>query len=186
MLENGFVKIYRSLLKWEWYDDLPTRVLFIHLLLTANYEDKEWHGITVKRGSRVSSWQILSRETKLSIQQCRTAAHNLESTGELTRSKYAKYTVFSIVNYNKFQEVNKVNNKKTTSNQQATQHSVNKQSTGFQQQCKKDKESKRKQEERNNIRAREENSSDADTGRQFELPPGQLGGVYHINEGNDF
>ena len=103
MLENGFVKIYRSLLKWEWYDDINTKVVFLHLLLTVSIEDSKWHGITVKRGSRVASYAVLANETKLTVKQIRTAISHLETTGEVARYKHAKFTVFSINNYDKYQ-----------------------------------------------------------------------------------
>lgn len=105
MLENGFIKLYRSLLKWEWYDDVNTKVVFLHLLLTVSIEDSKWHGITVRRGSRVSSYAILAKETKLSVNKVRTAIRHLEATGEVTRSKYPKYTVFAINHFDKFQSV---------------------------------------------------------------------------------
>lgn len=103
MLENGYVKLYRSLLKWEWYDDVNTKVVFLHLLLTVSIEDSKWHGITVKRGSRVSSYPVLAKETGLSVKQLRTAISHLEATGEVARTKYPKYTVFAINNYDTFQ-----------------------------------------------------------------------------------
>ena len=28
MLKNGYIKLYRSLLDWEWYDDTVTKCLF--------------------------------------------------------------------------------------------------------------------------------------------------------------
>ena len=84
MLENGYVKIYRSLLKWEWYDDVNTKVVFLHLLLTVSIEDSKWHG-------------------GLSVKQLRTAISHLEATGEVARTKYPKYTVFAINNYDTFQ-----------------------------------------------------------------------------------
>jgi hypothetical protein len=34
---GGYIKLYRSLLKWEWYDDSNVFRVFMHLLLTANY-----------------------------------------------------------------------------------------------------------------------------------------------------
>ena len=37
MLEGGFILLHRSILRWEWYGDLNTARLFIHLLLTVNY-----------------------------------------------------------------------------------------------------------------------------------------------------
>lgn len=103
MLENGFIKLYRSLLKWEWYDDVNTKVVFLHLLLTVSIEDSKWHGITVRRGSRVSSYAKLAAETGLSVKQIRTAVDHLESTGEVARTKYPKYTVFAINNFDVYQ-----------------------------------------------------------------------------------
>lgn len=103
MLENGFVKLHRSILKWEWYDDVNTKVVFLHLLLTVSIEDGKWHGITVKRGSRVSSYAKLAKETGLSVKQIRTAIDHLEATGEVARTKYPKYTVFAINNFDLYQ-----------------------------------------------------------------------------------
>ncbi len=41
---NGtWIKLYRKMKHWEWYDDIPTKVLFIELLLTVNSKDKQWH-----------------------------------------------------------------------------------------------------------------------------------------------
>lgn len=134
MLENGFIKLYRSMLKWEWYDDINTKVVFLHLLLTVSIEDSKWHGIEIKRGSRVASFEVLSKETKLTFQQVRTAIKHLETTGEVTRSAHSKFTVFSVNNYDKFQTV--------TSNITNNQQTTNKQLTNNQQQYKKVKEDK--------------------------------------------
>jgi len=37
------------MLDWEWYDDINTKVLFIHLLIKANWKEKKWRGIKIKR-----------------------------------------------------------------------------------------------------------------------------------------
>ena len=105
VLENGFIKLHRSLLKWEWYDDINVFKLFIHLLLTVNLYDEKWQGKTIKRGTRVTSYSVLSKETKLSIQQIRTVLKKLSSTGELTVKKTPKYTVVTVNNYDKFQSL---------------------------------------------------------------------------------
>ncbi len=57
MLEGGFILLHRSILRWEWYGDLNTARLFIHLLLTVNYEPQRWQGIAVERGSAWRAWQ---------------------------------------------------------------------------------------------------------------------------------
>ncbi len=105
MLEGGYIKIYRSLLKWEWYDDANTFRVFLHLLLTVNHEDSKWHGIVVKRGSRICSFRKLAAETGLSVDQTRTAIKHLKSTHEITHDANREYSVFTINNYDKFQGV---------------------------------------------------------------------------------
>ena len=105
MLESGYIKLYRSLLSWEWYDDINTKTVFLHLLLTVNIAKRQWHGISVPCGGRVSSYAVLAEETKLTERQVRTAIKHLEMTGEVTRYKYPKFTVFAINNYDKYQLV---------------------------------------------------------------------------------
>lgn len=138
MLENGFVKLHRSILKWEWYDDVNTKVVFLHLLLTVSIEDGKWHGITVKRGSRVSSYAKLSKETGLSVKQVRTAIDHLEATGEVARTKYPKYTVFAINNFDLYQ----TGASKTADNRQGS----GKVGAGWGQQYKKVEEDKEDKE----------------------------------------
>lgn len=101
--KKGFVKLYRSMLTWEWYDDINVKILFLHLILTANYEDKKWRGKVIKRGQRVVSVKKLSEELGITIQQTRTAINKLISTNEITSSKFAECNVLTLVNYDKFQ-----------------------------------------------------------------------------------
>ena len=103
MLKNGYIKLHRSILDWEWYDDPKTKTVFLHLLLTANIADVQWHGITVKRGERVSSFRKLADETNLSIKEVRTAINHLKRTQEVAHLPHGEFSVFSIKNYEKFQ-----------------------------------------------------------------------------------
>lgn len=103
MLENGYIKLHRSLLKWEWYDDINVFKLFIHLLLTVNLYDEKWQGKTIKRGTRVTSYSVLSKETNLSMRQVRTALNKLSATQSVTIKTTPKYTVVTVNNYDKFQ-----------------------------------------------------------------------------------
>jgi len=47
---EGWVKLHRQLENWEWYTDVPVKVLFLHCLIKANFEDKNWRGINIKSG----------------------------------------------------------------------------------------------------------------------------------------
>lgn len=100
---SGFVKIFRSLKEWEWYDDHNATRLLVHLLLSVNYEDKKWKGIDIPKGSMVLSWDTLAKDVGLTPMQCRTSMSKLESSGEVTRKVTNKYQFVSLVKWDKFQ-----------------------------------------------------------------------------------
>ena len=80
VLAGNYIKINRSMLEWEWYKDTNTKILFLHMLLKANWKDSSFMGTEVKRGSFVSSTKNLSLETGLSEKQVRTSILHLKKT----------------------------------------------------------------------------------------------------------
>lgn len=129
--DKSFIKLHRRMLKWEWYDDINTKVLFIHLLLIANWEDKKWKGIVIKRGQVVAGRKKLSKETGLTEQQIRTSLNKLISTNEITSKTTNKYTLLTIEKYDVYQQKEEKNN--TRNNQQLNQQITNNQPTNNQQ-----------------------------------------------------
>lgn len=118
-MDNGFVSLHRKLLDWEWYDDINVKVLFIHLLLKANWKEKDWHGINIKRGSFITSINKLAIETHLSPMQVRVALDKLILTNEITKVSNREYTVITVNNYCLYQDSNTQDNEPVT-NQQHT------------------------------------------------------------------
>ena len=115
-MADAFIKIYRKMLDWEWYRDTNTFALFLHCLLIANWKDGRFMGVEIPRGSFVSSYPQLAQQTNMSVQNVRTAVNHLKSTGELTVKSHAKFSVFTVVKYNDYQDANS----QLTDNQQAT------------------------------------------------------------------
>ena len=103
MYDNGFIVLHRSILNWEWYNDKNTTLLFIHLILTANYVPKEWHGRKIDVGQKVTSLSKLSQEINLSIKEIRTSLKHLQQTGEVACESTNQYTVITVKNYEKYQ-----------------------------------------------------------------------------------
>ena len=95
-MHRGFAKLYRKFLDWEWYDDIPCKVLYLHCLLQANHKDKEYRGNLVKRGSFLTSFDKLSKETGLSVKQVRTAQSKLEPKYLASKRTKLGQTVFVI------------------------------------------------------------------------------------------
>ena len=124
-MDDGFIKIHRRMLKWEWYKDTNTKVLFLHCLLKANWKDGRFQGIEVPRGSFVTSLSTLSeelssKEQTFTVQNVRTSLKHLTLTGELTSKSYSKYRIITVNKYNEYQVANIVPNKQLTNSQQAT------------------------------------------------------------------
>jgi len=131
MEEKGFIILYRKLIDWEWYDHIPTKVLFIHLLLKANHTTKLWRGNEIKRGQYLTSLNTLSQETGLSVKQIRASLNNLEKTGELGKQTTNLNTLISITNYDYYQAKGTPKDKPTANEgqgegkQRATTNNVN-------------------------------------------------------------
>jgi Fe-S oxidoreductase len=104
---SGWIKTHRTMFEWEWYKDVPVKVLFFHLLMKANYEDNTYQGIIIKRGCLITGRRELSVETGLTEAQVRYALEKLRSTSESTKelilTTNAQGTHIQIVRYNEYQ-----------------------------------------------------------------------------------
>ena len=129
MLQNGFIALHRSLLSWGWHTDPATGWLFVNLLLMANWTDSEWQGMTIERGQLVTGRKALAAQTGLSEQTVRTSLNRLKSTNEITIASTNKFSVITIVNYGKFQDVPEMPTSTLTSNLTNNQPAANQQLT---------------------------------------------------------
>lgn len=100
---EGYIKLYRQIMKWEWYDDANTFRLFIHLLLKANYEDAQWRGLAIKRGQLFTSIGHLSHELKISDKAIRIALDKLIKTKEVASKGASNGTMITICKYDSYQ-----------------------------------------------------------------------------------
>lgn len=128
---EGWIKIYRKMLDWEWYRDVNTKSLFLHLLLIANTKDGEWQGVPIKRGQVATSLSSLARELGMSIQNVRTSLTKLKLTRNLTSESTNKLTIITICKFEDYQDLQQAN-------QQAEQHATQQQTNNKQEDKKKE------------------------------------------------
>lgn len=119
---NGFVKLHRKILQWGWFHDHNTLVVFIYLLLMANFEEHEYRGTKLKPGQLVSGRKRIAEDLGMSEQSVRTALTHLKSTNEITIKTTKLFSIITIVNYEQYQEINQVTNQQSTNNQPTTNH----------------------------------------------------------------
>lgn len=127
---EGWIKLHRKMIDWEWYKDSNTFHLFAHLLFSANYKKTKWRGIEIERGQLLTGRDQLSANTGISTQSIRTSLERLKSTNEITIKSTSKFSIITICNYDKYQDdekpinqqSNQQSNQQLTSNQPATNH----------------------------------------------------------------
>lgn len=128
MTEQGYIKLHRSIMSWEWYQDSKTKDVFLHLLLNAQWEDSRFQGYEVPKGSLVTSYRKLAKSIGISVQSVRTSLNHLKSTHEITIKSTNKFIIISVENWAKFQcfdevantQTNRQSNIQLTNNQQTT------------------------------------------------------------------
>lgn len=127
-MEGGFIKVSRKMLKWGWYDDPMTKVVFLDILLNANYQDGEYRGHKVLAGQCVIGRRAMAKRLGISEQNVRTAIKHLHESGEISTIKVTnKFSIVSIEKWGIYQGWYE------PSNHQANQQLTNNQPTTNQQ-----------------------------------------------------
>lgn len=111
---QGFIKIFRKIIDWEWFRKPNTRLVFEYFLYKANYEDKMWKGIEIKRGQLITSLQNIANDNGITIRQTRTAINDLQSTNNITVKTTNKYSIITVVNYDLYQTKEEKSTYRTT------------------------------------------------------------------------
>ena len=124
---SGYIKLHRQITRWGWYDDPATKIVFLHLLLKANWHKSEYHGVTLEPGDVVFGRKKFAKELGLSEQNVRTAIRHLHETCEISTVKVTnRFSVIHVENWAIYQgqdeDANHQANQQLTNNQPATNH----------------------------------------------------------------
>lgn len=125
-MDEGWIKLHRKLVDWEWFDDANTLKVWLWLLCSANHVDGRWQGIDIPRGTLVTSIGNMAVKLRLTPQKIRTSINRLKSTCEITTKATNRYTIITICKYDTYQLNDNVSQQ---TSQQAVQQSANKQLT---------------------------------------------------------
>lgn len=125
-MADGWIKIHRSLLEWEWWSDINTRCLWLTILLLANHDTKRWQGHDINAGQFITSLDSLAAKSGLSVRSVRTALGKLKSTGEIDIKATNKFTLITVIKWADYQVMdlqatsNRQTNDKQTTNERQT------------------------------------------------------------------
>ena len=104
MAVAGYIKLSKKILSWAWYDNISIFKIFIHLLLTAEYQERKIGRLTLERGQAFISQRKMAKINGLSYKQVRNALECLQDTGEIEMRSTSKGTIITICNYTKYQD----------------------------------------------------------------------------------
>lgn len=125
-MNDGYILLHRKIIKeWEWYSNINDTRVWLHCLLKANWEDGWFEGIKIPRGSFATSYKNLAKETGISVQQLRTSLEHLKSTHNITHETNKQFSIITINNYDKYQLINTLDNKRATNEQQTINNNIN-------------------------------------------------------------
>lgn len=136
--KEGYIKLHRKILDWEWYSDRNVRDLFFHLLLSCTFAPVSHKGVSLAPGQLITSLGKLSEGTGLSIQQTRTALSKLQSTGEITVEITNRYSIITVNAWGLYQDTAAAAAYAGTDTASPCPQTVPEKSTEYQQQNNKD------------------------------------------------
>lgn len=113
---NTFVKLFREFEHWGWYKNGNTKDVFIHCLIRAVYVETMFEGILLKPGQIIYGRKKWARDLGMSEQNVRTAINHLITTGEITKVSTGKFSIITVVNWEKWQVQNGDPNQQTDQN----------------------------------------------------------------------
>ena len=102
-MNEGFVKLHKKIVEWEWYKDNSVKSVLIHLLIIANYKDGRFKGRVIKRGQVVTSQAKLADALGMNKKTIKKCLDKLEATGEVVCETTKMYTIITVTNYDSYQ-----------------------------------------------------------------------------------
>lgn len=116
---NGWIKIPRNILNWEWWDKPEMIVLYLYMLSSANEEDGLWHSKKIKRGQFVTSLSSIEHDNpKLTKKIIRTCLKRFQDAELINIESTSSHSVITICNYEEYNCTNKISGKEIKENNQ--------------------------------------------------------------------
>lgn len=108
--QKGWIKIHKQIIDSAIWEDPLRLKAWIHILLSANYEDKDWYSksgfVKVKRGQFPTSNRSLQEAWGCSTNTVTRILNQLVDLGMIkVETPKKRYTLITVVKYDVFQNV---------------------------------------------------------------------------------
>jgi hypothetical protein len=100
---EGYVRLHRRLLEWEWFGDSTTVHVLMFILLRANWQKKVWQGHVIEPGQLITSRLSIADSCGLTEKQVRGALDKLKGAGVITTDRAGLGQRISLQNWAEYQ-----------------------------------------------------------------------------------
>lgn len=107
-INGGYIILSRKILTSKTFNHCKNNDeyrMLIQSLLKANFKDKTWNGIEIKRGQFITSIEHFAEETNTTPKKVRNFWKKFGNLGFLARKGANKYTLITICNYDRYQNL---------------------------------------------------------------------------------
>jgi hypothetical protein len=108
---EGWIKLHRQIVHWEWYTDSNTFRIFIHCLLRANSEPAKWRGVNIERGQFFTSVNHIADELGLTLKQVRISLDKLKKSENVAYEGASNGTMITVLKYETYQIISQTKGK---------------------------------------------------------------------------
>jgi hypothetical protein len=98
-MNEGYIKLHRSILDWEWYKDTDVFCVYIHLLLLAMKKSVCFDDTVVERGQVITRYTSIANGVGIKPEKVRDAMKKLRRGKYLTVQPWDMYYLITISNY---------------------------------------------------------------------------------------
>ena len=117
-MKNGWIALHRKIYNSDDFKNQMEVAVFLYLVAMASYQPTKViyrkKIIFLKRGDVSIAYRDLAKKFNISDQNIKTIIKNLKASGNLTQTLTKNLSVYSIVKYNKYQDIEPVPNQKLT------------------------------------------------------------------------
>lgn len=121
-MNNGWVKLYRSSLQSTVWQDPTVWRVWSWCLMKANHEPNKFlfnrEELVIEAGQFVTGINVGKKECKITAMQWRRAVDVLKLTNRVAIKTTNKFTIVTIINWDKYQLISKQDNKRITNKEQ--------------------------------------------------------------------
>lgn len=102
----AFLKIDRAIADWKYWGNIYAMGIWFYVLHGANWADRYYRGVEVKRGQYLTSYRRLAEELNLDRRTIKHWLETFQKEGQIEITMLHKKTLITVINYDKYQTQN--------------------------------------------------------------------------------